>query len=350
MIMRVNADKLRGVIMNLLQAMGAEVAESQLLANVLVQADMRGIHTHGCAYVPIIAERIGCGLFTLPTRLKRITDDDATTLLDGNNGFGPVAAAEAMQICIEKAKKFGVAVTLVRNTNNIGFLGYYTMMASAEGMIGICMTNAAAAIAPWGGAEPLLGTNPLSFSCPVSGNEPILLDMSSSVVARGKIRRAQQLNEKIPDSWALDSDGISTTDPAEALKGTVRPIAGPKGSGLALVIDLLCGLLSGSKYGRDILTFHKPLGPTGVGATFMAIDVSRFMPRERFETLAMEYAHTVRNSKKAENIDRIFLPGEIEAENEVLSRTHGVEVDNHLVEKINRLLREKNLLIRIAGS
>lgn len=350
MIVKVNADELRGVIIGLLQAMGVEPEESQLLANIFVQADMRGIHTHGCAYVPIIAERIGCDLLTLPTRLERITDDGATTLLDGKNGFGPVAAAEAMQICIEKAKKFGVAVTLVRNTNNIGFLGYYTMMAATEGMIGICMTNAASAIAPWGGAEPFFGTNPLSFSCPISGKAPIVLDMSSSVVARGKIRRAQRLDEKIPDGWALDPAGTPTTDPAEALKGTVLPIAGPKGYGLALAIDLLCGLLSGSKYGQDILTFHKPLGPTGVGATLMAIDISRFMPCDRFETLAMEYAQAICNSAKAKNIDRIFLPGEIEAENEVLSRTQGVEVDNQLVEKINRLLKENGLSIRIAGS
>lgn len=346
--MKINADELRVAIVSLLQVLGAELRESQLLADILVQADMRGIHTHGCAYVPIIAERIGCGLFNLPTRIEQVTDDEAITLIDGNNGFGQVAAAEAMEICIKKVKKFGVAMTLVRNTNNIGFLGYYSQLATAEGMIGICMTNAASAIAPWGGAEPFFGTNPLSISCPIAHEAPIVLDMSSSVVARGKIRHAHRLNEKIPEGWALDATGTPTIDPAEALKGTVLPIAGPKGYGLALMIDLLCGLLSGSKYGPDLLTFHKPLGPTGVGATFMAIDISRFMPRDRFETMALEYAHAIRNSKKAEGVDRIFLPGEIEAENEVLSRAQGVEVDLQLVEKINRLLEEKDLSIRIA--
>lgn len=347
--MKVAALELKNATSSVLQALGAGLQESQLVADVLVQADMRGIHTHGCVYVTIIAERNEHGLLDLPTRIKTVTDDSAVTLIDGNNGLGQVAAVEAMKICINKARKLGIAVTLVRNTNNIGFLGYYSQQAAAEGMIGICMTNAAPAIAPWGGAEPVFGTNPLSIAVPLADSFPIVLDMSSSVVARGKIRQAHRLNEKIPEGWALDATGTPTIDPGEALKGTVLPIAGPKGYGLALMIDLLCGLLSGSKYGRDLLTFHKPLGPTGVGATFIAIDISRFMPRNRFETLSSEYAHAIRNSKKAKGVDRIFLPGEIEAESEVLSRAQGVEVDSQIVEKINLLLEQKDLAIRIEG-
>jgi len=174
-----------------------------------------------------------------------------------------------------------------------------------------------------------------------------VLDMSASLVARGKIRRAQRLNEEIPTGWALDQSGSPTTDPAAALKGTLLPIAGPKGSGLAFFIDLICGLLSGSKYGRDVLTFHKPLGPTGVGAMLMAIDIGRFMPLTRFETLLSEYAAAIRNSQKAPGADRIFLPGEIEAEKADASKSKAVEVDSQIAEKINRLLEEKNLAQRI---
>ena len=345
--MRVTEEKLKQIIANLLKAIEAKEQEAQLVADVLVQADMRGIHTHGCAFVPLIAERKSTGMINIPTQTKRIADDEAITLIDGNNGLGQVAAAEAMQISIIKAKKYGVAMTLIRNTNHIGFLGYYPLMAVVEGMIGICMTNAAPTIAPWGGAEPFFGTNPLSIAAPLAGSHSIVLDMSSSVVARGKIRRAHRLNENIPEGWALDATGNPTTDPAEALKGTLIPIAGPKGYGLALFIDLLCGLLSGSKYGRDLLTFHEPLGPTGVGATLMAIDISRFMPRERFENLAFEYVEAIRNSKKAKGVDRIFLPGEIEVENENSSRSQGIDVDSQVVEKINLLLKEKGLSIRI---
>ena len=345
--MRIAADHLMEAIIILLQTLGAEDKEARLVARALVQADMRGIHTHGCAYVPLIAERCAHGLFNIPTKTKLITDEGAITHIDGNNGLGQVAAVEAMQISIHKARSHGVSLALIRNTNNIGFLSYYTLMAAAEGMIGVCATNAAVSVAPWGGAEPFFGTNPLSIAAPVANGAPIVLDMSASVVARGKIRHALRLNENIPAGWALDETGSPTTDPAEALKGTLLPIAGHKGSGLALFIDLMCGLLSGSKYGRDLLTFHKPIGPTGVGAMFMAVDIGRFMPLARFETLVNEYAGAIRNSQKAVGVERIFLPGEIEANMADASKSQGIEVDSQIIEKINVLLEQKDLAIRI---
>lgn len=335
------------VITKLLQALGAEDKEARLVAKVLVQADLRGIRTHGCAFLPLIAERCAHGLLNIPTKTKRITDEGAIAHIDGNNGLGQVAAVEAMQISIDKARNHGVALALIRNTNHIGFLGYYTLMAAAEGMIGVCATNAAASVAPWGGAKPFFGSNPLSIAAPVAGGAPIVLDMSASVVARGKIRRALRLNENIPAGWAFDETGSPTTDPAEALKGTLLPIAGHKGSGLAFFIDLMCGLLSGSKYGRDLLTFHKPIGPTGVGAMCMAVDIGRFMPLARFETLVNEYAEAIRNSQKAVGVERIFVPGEIEADKADASKSRGIEVDSQIIEKINALLEQKDLAIRI---
>ena len=345
--MKIHADQLMEATTQLLQAQGAEEKEARQVAEILVQADMRGIRTHGCAFLPLIAERCAHGLLNIPTKTKRIVDEGSITHIDGNNGLGQVAAVEAMQVSIDKAKKHGVALALIRNTNHIGFLGYYTLMAAAKGMIGICATNAAASLAPWGGAEPFFGSNPLSIAAPVANGTPLVLDMSASVVARGKIRRAQRLNENIPPGWALDETGRPTTDPVEALKGTLLPIAGPKGSGLALFIDLMCGLLSGSKYGRDLLTFHKPIGPTGVGAMFMAVDINRFMPLEPFETLLNEYTDAIRNSRKAVGVERIFLPGEIEADQANASKSEGIEVDLQIIEKINALLEQKDLSIRI---
>ena len=346
--MKIAEEQLKKAIVDVLHTLGAKDQEALLVADVLVEADMRGIATHGCAFVPLIAERHAHGLLNIPTHLEYIADSEAITHIDGNNGLGQMAAAEAMKTCIEKARQYGVGLALVRNTNHIGFLGYYPLMAVVEGMIGVCMSNAAPAIAPWGGAEAFFGTNPLSIAAPVANGTPIVLDMSSSIVARGKIRRAQRLGEKIPEGWALDADGVPTTDPVEALKGTVLPLAGPKGYGLALFVDLLSGLLSGSKHSRDLLTFHKPLGPTGVGAMLMAIDIARFMPLEHFETLAHDYTEAIRNSKKAKGVDRIFLPGEIEAGKADVSKSQGiVEVDSQIVEKINLLLQEKGLSIRL---
>lgn len=345
--MRIATENLLKAIIALLQTMGAENNEARLVARILVQADMRGIHTHGSAFVPLIAERCAHGLLNLPTKVELIKDEGAITHIEGNNGLGQVTAVEAMQISIQKAKNHGVGLALIRNTNHIGFLGYYTLMAATEGMIGVCATNAASSMAPWGGTEPFFGSNPLSVAAPVANGVPIVLDMSASIVARGKIRRAERLNENIPLGWAIDDTGTSTTDPYEALKGTLLPIGGHKGYGLALFIDLMCGLLSGSKYGRDLLTFHKPIGPTGVGAMFMAVDIGRFMPLAQFETLVDEYADAIRNSQKAVGVERIFLPGEIEANEASASEIQGVEVDSLIVEKINQLLEQKDLAIRI---
>lgn len=345
--MRVATENLLESIATLLRTMGAERNEAQLVAKILVQADKRGIHTHGSAFVPLIAERCAHGLLNLPTKVDLISDEGAITHIEGNNGLGQIAATEAMQISIKKARKQGVALALIRNTNHIGFLGYYTLMAAAEGMIGICATNAASSVAPWGGTEPFFGSNPFSVAAPVANGVPIVLDMSASVVARGKIRRALRLNEDIPLGWAIDETGTSTTDPAEALKGTLMPIGGHKGYGLALFIDLMCGLLSGSKYGRDLLTFHKPIGPTGVGAMLMAVDIERFMPLAKFETLVKEYADAIRNSQKAVGVERIFLPGEIETDKTNESQLKGIEVDSQIFEKINLLLKKSDATIRI---
>ena len=346
--MKIVIKDLRKAISDVLLALDASEKEASLVADVLIEADLRGIPTHGCAFIPLIAERYANKVINIPTKLDFVNDDGAITHIEGNNGFGQVAAAEAMQQCIDKAKQNGIGFSLVRNTNHIGFLCYYPLMAVAEGMVGISMTNAAPAMAPFGGAEAFFGTNPLSIASPVAKGHPFVLDMSTSVVARGKIRRAQRENQSIGDGWALDADGLPTNDPNAALAGTVLPIAGPKGYGLSLFIDLLSGLLSGSKYGKDLLTFHKPLGPTGVGATFIAIDIKRFMPLEQFNTLAHDYAESIRNMKKAKGVEQIYLPGEIEAIRAESSRKEGlVEVDDQIIDKINLILKEKGLSLHL---
>ena len=218
---------------------------------------------------------------------------------------------------IEKAKEFGIGCCLVRNTNNIGMLTVYTLMAAQAKTVGIVLANSAASMSPWGGAEAFFGTNPLSISVPgEEGAPPVVLDMSSTVVARGKIRRADRLKESIPEGWAFDETGTPTTDPAAALKGTLMPIGGPKGYGLALMIDVLAGMLSGSLYGPEIRTFHELKGATGVGVFTLAIEIERFMPIGQFTGLFQNYLASIKASRKAKGVSRIYLPGEIEYEKE----------------------------------
>jgi LDH2 family malate/lactate/ureidoglycolate dehydrogenase len=174
-----------------------------------------------------------------------------------------------------------------------------------------------------------------------------VLDMSTSIVARGKIRRAERLKDTIPLGWAIDADGSPTDDPKAAMKGTLLPIGGPKGYGMALFIDLVSGLLSGSKYSRDVKTFHQPEGPTGVGVTLLAIDIARFMPIERFRSLVAKYASSIRGSKRSREASRIYLPGEIEVERELTSAKKGIEIDEPVAQSLDKLLEKAGAKIRM---
>ena len=339
--MKVQSNRLKEVAVHILKGLNATEEEATLVAESLVRADMRGTDTHGVTYLKLLADRVDMQMINLPTPLKVIKEDVATGLIDGGNGLGQVAAHRAMMMSIEKARCCGVGCCLVRNTNNIGFLGFYTMMAAEKGMVGIIMTNAAAAISPWGGAEAFFGTNPLSIAVPGDSEKTaIVLDMSSSLVARGKIRRAQRLKESIPQGWAFDETGSPTIDPAAALKGTLAPMGGPKGYGLAVMVDVLAGMMSGSKYGTGVRTFHQPEGPTGVGVCCMAIDVERFMPVNAFKGLIRSYAESIRGSRKAKGVSRIYLPGEIESEKEKTSLREGIEINAETVKNLNQLLEK----------
>ncbi len=347
--MRVSPDRLREITVEIVNGLGASHEEAVLVAESLVRADMRGTDTHGVAYLKMLADRVDMRMINLPTPVKVIEEEGATALIDGGNGLGQVAAHRAMTMAIEKAKRYGVGCCLVRKTNNIGFLGFYTMMAAEKGMVGMIMTNANAAMSPWGGTEPFFGTNPLSIAVPGDSKEAaIVLDMSSSLVARGKIRQAQKLKQTIPLGWAFDETGAPTTDPAAALKGTLAPMGGPKGYGLALMVDVLAGMLSGSNYGQGVKTFHLPEGPTGVGVCCLAIDVERFMPVEAFKGLIRSYAESIRGSKKGKDVSRIYLPGEIESEKEQTSSREGIEINPETTKNVTQLLEKIKSPLRLA--
>jgi LDH2 family malate/lactate/ureidoglycolate dehydrogenase len=346
--MKVEPSRLKEVAIQILKGLKATDEEAAVVAESLVQADMRGIDTHGVHLLTILSERVDAGILQIPTDIRILKESDATALLDGANGLGQVAVHKAMTMSIQKARDFGLGCSLVRNTNNIGILSFYTLLAANAGMVGIVMSNAAPAMSPWGGAEAFFGTNPISVAIPGDVEDPaIVLDMSSSVVARGKIRRAARLKEKIPEGWAFDETGVSTTEADKALKGTLMPIGGPKGYGLAMVVDILAGLLSGSKYGSEVVTFHQLMGPTGVGVFTLAIDIERFTDRRQFQRLIQSYFTAIKASKKADGVSRIFLPGEIEFEKEKESIKEGIEMSEGIAKNLNLLLERVKSPIRL---
>ena len=345
--MKIQPERLREVSVQILKGLNATDEEATLVADCLVRAEMRGIDTHGVYFLKLLSDRIDAHMIHIPAPLKVIRENDTTAIVDGGNGLGQVAAHRAMRMSIQKARNFGVGITLVHNTNHIGILAFYTSMAAEEGMVGIVMSNSAPSMSPWGGAEPFFGTNPISMAIPGGEEGAVVLDMSSSVVARGKIRRAQRMKERVPLGWALDETGSPTTDPVAALKGTLLPIGGPKGYGLALMIDVLAGLLSGSRYGPEVKTFHQPLGPTGIGVFTMAIDIERFMPLHQFKDLMTSYAKSIKKTRKAKEVSQIYLPGEIELEREKQSLKDGVEISPEVAKDLNLLLEKIKSPLRL---
>jgi LDH2 family malate/lactate/ureidoglycolate dehydrogenase len=347
--MKVMPEKLKKIAIDILKGLHASDEEATIAAEMMVQSDMRGIDTHGVYFLKLVAERVDAHMVNIPTPLKVVSESETTTLFDGGNGLGQVAAFRAMKTSIQKARKSGTGLSLIRNTNNIGCLACYTTMAAKEGTVGIAMTNGAASVSPWGGAEAFFGTNPISMGVPVGSQPPIVLDMANTVVARGKIRRAQRMKESIPLGWALDAHGVPTTDPSAAMKGgTLVPVGGPKGYGLVLMVDILAGMLSGSSYGPALKTFHQLEGPTGVGAFLMAIDIEKFMPLSQFGSLIQEYIKTMKGVKKAKDVSRIYLPGEIEHEKEKQSMAEGVEMTSLVVSDLNQLLEKVKSPLRLS--
>lgn len=231
--------------------------------------------------------------------------------MDGDRGLGPVVGVHASNRAISRARDVGMCAVCVRGASHIGMLGYYAEMMAQRRMIGICMTNTEPGVAPFGGAEKVLGTNPLAIGIP-SRKEPLILDMSTSVVARGKIVLAKERGEMIPEGWAVDRDGKITTDPKEALDGALLPLGGAKGSGLAIMVDLLAGALSGAAVGKNVRgTLDMTHGSTK-GDLFIAIDPAAFVALENFLDSVETLKDQIRQCKRAEGVKTILLPGEFE--------------------------------------
>jgi LDH2 family malate/lactate/ureidoglycolate dehydrogenase len=335
---KVHELQLTEVTIDILKRLGEKEENAIEAARAMVAADMRGIDTHGTRLLVLIYQRVKEKMLQIPTEIEVINDESATAIINSNNGLGQVAAIYGMRVCIKKAKQFGAGMALIRNTNNVGALGYYTTLAAQEGVAGIMMSNAAPSMAPWGSSEPFIGTNPISIAFPSRGFKPIFIDMSCSIVSRGKIRAAARKGEKIPYGWALNKHGEITTNPEEALEGTLIPLGEYKGSGLSIMIDILTGIISGSGYGKKIETFHKLMGPTGIGSCCMTFDIKKFMDIDTFYSLLQEYITSIKNLKKKEGVSEILLPGEIEWKNESKSIEEGITLPQEIVSDLNKIL------------
>lgn len=321
-----------------LKAAGVDPQESEIVADNLITANLRGIDSHGIVRLPQYVERLEAGLIAPRTRIDDVRDAPAACVLDANNGWGAVAGLAGMRRAIEKARRSGVGVAVVRNSNHFGIAAYYAQEAVAEMMIGVSLTNASANMAPWGGRDPYFGTNPICIAVPAGKERPVIYDGATSVVAIGKIALAAKKGERIPIDWALDASGNPTEDPAAVMSGgTLLPLGRYKGYGLALMVDVLSGILSGAAFGPYVSNLRRLDAPQDVGHFFAALNIQAFLePQEFFEDME-RLVRDIKNARLAADKEEIYLPGEIEWNWEEKRRREGIPVPEEVLAELRAL-------------
>ena len=332
-------------------AAGLPQADAAVVTDNLIQADLRGHSSHGIARVYVYCDRISTGLVATRPAIKVLNETPAAFHLDGGHGMGAVVARRAMRMCIEKAKLSGIAMCSVRAGTHFGIASYYTMQAAGEDMIGYACSNAPATMSPWGGITPMLGTNPFSMAVPAGRHRPIVLDSSSSIVARGKINLAEIENRPIPMGWAIDKEGHPTTDATAALQGSVLPFGEHKGYGIALMIDILSGVMSGAGYGPHLgALWNNPDTHQNLGFFLLAINVASFCGVSDFKRRIDQMIDEIKASEKAPGVDEILVPGEIEFRSEAYNREHGIIVGSGVLRDLNDLQRRYGLDLNLADN
>ena len=342
-IVRVKAEDLFKFSLTVLKSVGVKEKDAEIVAENLVLANLRGVDSHGVIRLPAYVKRVRKGLINSSGSIEIVKNQESIALIDAHNNFGQVAAMRAVALAAEKAKKFGVAAVGVRNANHFGIAAHYAIKLTEQKLIGIALSNGPPAIAPWGGKTPMFGTNPICIGFPINENESIILDMAVSVVARGKIRLAALKGERIPEGWAFDEEGNPTTDPKAAIKGSLAPIGGPKGYGLALLVDILCGLLTGASYGRKIKALDDLSAPSGTGFFIEAINIESFRPYQEFKTYIASYVRDIKRSPKKEEVAEIFLPGEIERRETERRKKLGIPLNKEVFLTLKNLAKELNI-------
>lgn len=290
-------------------------------AEILQAADLRGVFSHGMIRLQTYyGSRLQKGLIDPNANTQIIREGPASLALDGKNGLGQVVAKDAMLRCIAKANQSGIAITTVANSNHYGIAGYYAMMALEQDMIGVSLTNSQPLVAPTYGRTRLMGTNPIAMAAPALSSYPFVLDMATSIVPIGKVTYYDKAGDDMPEGWGLDAKGHVTTNPKAILNGgALYPLGGPdylrgyKGYGLALLVDILSGVLSGSAFGKNV-SDPKAQGAARVGHFFAAIRLDAFRDPQEFKQDLELLFDQLRNAEKAEGQDRIFIHGEKEFE------------------------------------
>jgi LDH2 family malate/lactate/ureidoglycolate dehydrogenase len=340
--------KLKSLIIASLTACGVSVGDAELVADVLVASDVRGIESHGVArLVPFYVDRIRSGALDPKPRETIARETPTTLVVDAGNGLGHPASTRAMRAVIAKAKEHGTAFAAVRNSNHFGIAGFYAMLALEHDMIGIASTNSVRYGAPTYGRDVMLGTNPWAYAVPAEEEAPFVLDFATTTVPRGKLEVFRRKELPLKPGWAIDANGNQTLSADDALLGALLPLGGlgvdnggHKGFGLGLLVDLMCGVLGGGKFGTELPLPNSAEGPGMISHFFGAIAIDGFRDAAAFRKDVDRELRAFKDSHKAPGCDRIYVAGEIEHEKTIVNRKNGVPIHAKVWVTLENLARE----------
>ena len=311
----------------LLEGVGVTAAKAQLVAGSLVAANLRGVDSHGVQLLPYYLEQIEWSDMDARADGRVISENGACLLYDGQNGIGQSIAEICCAHAVRIASAQGMAAVVARESNHFGAAAFWAQKISAAGHIGIVMCNASSLVPPWQGKQPRLGTNPICMAVPGGEEKPWLLDMATTTVAAGKIFKAKINGQpQIPAGWAMDSEGVPTTDPETALKGLLMPLGGYKGSGLAMMVEILCAVLSGGAMSTELGGIRFRGKPVRVSQMFLAIDIARFLPVDEFRARMDGLIRQMKATPPAVGYIEVLVAGDPEWRMEEERRQSGVPV------------------------
>jgi ureidoglycolate dehydrogenase (NAD+) len=344
----VSISDLEDLVMTALRKCGLSEADARTTTDVLVTTDAFGVFTHGTKALRGYVRRLCGGGIKADSVPEIISEGPAWAIVDGHSAMGMVTSVFAMNTAIAKAKAAGMAYVGVRNSCHFGAAGYYALMAAKAGMIGMAMANDIPSMVVPGARQAVLGTNPFAYAVPSGQEAPIFLDIASSAAAGGKIRILQALKQKVPDGWLVDREGVPTTDPnLYPYSASLMPFAGHKGYGIALMIETFAGLLSGGAARWEIKSWidHDPSWATQHGAAFLAIDVGQIIPLESFCDRVDAMIDDIRSTPTAKGAQRVYLPGEMEWQQQHDARANGIALPADVVDSLRGMTEDLGLSV-----
>ncbi|QBP42712.1 Ldh family oxidoreductase [Paenisporosarcina antarctica] len=296
----------------ILEASGVNPKSAREVTESIVDAEKRGIESHGLIRLKPYVDRIQGNLINAEPNIKIVKDNSSIMVIDGDNGLGQVVAIQTLEYCFEKLQTNSTVMATVRNSNHFGTAGYFSRIAAENGFLAIVASNASPTMAPWGGVNPLLGTNPIAMSFPANNFGDFTLDMATSGTAKGKIRTYERNGTDMPPGLAIDKDGYETQDPKTALNGSLLPIGQHKGYGLSMFIDVLCAGLSGASLSSETESMFKSGNVANTGQFFLLIKIEDVVDSESFKDRMESWFQLLKNSEERPGFEEILIPGELE--------------------------------------